>query len=114
MASNTALAAYKSGVRARGKKTKRRAKTKVSLALAMGFAPVVYDAISSYQIGGVKLAISNMAGSFTGFSAYENQFKPKMLTRGLLPVGVGYLIHKVAGKTGINRAMGKFIPWVNI
>lgn len=117
--SNTALVAYKAGIRARSKKPKRRFKGKVSLAVALSFIPLVSTTYQGFMRGGELGGVSQAAGAamraLTGFEpGAAEKWRLDRMYNGLIPIVVGIGIHKLASKTGVNRAMGRFIPWVNI
>jgi len=92
-----------------------RGKTKFTLPLAVvaGFVPVgvgIWNRRSSAQ----GIADYLQAG-FTGITPGTGQFSFANLKQGLMPVTAGFLVHMVAGKLGINRAIARAgIPLIRI
>jgi len=43
--------------------------------------------------------------SYTGYSTVHKNFKWDRLSQGALPLAVGALVHKLAGRFGVNRAL---------
>jgi hypothetical protein len=99
------------------RKTKHRSKAKFTLPLSVvaGFAPGVSYAIAGYKAGGFKGATNSLAYAYGGFDVSTGKFNMAGLYHGLIPAIGGFLIHMVAGKIGINRALGRAgVPFIRI
>jgi len=106
-------------------RTKRRRsyKKKTTLPLGIvvpmattGVAAVSYafDSNSSPQVTAMRMG-DYLGSSMTGYSVVANDFKAWRLKNGLLPLGIGFGVHKVATKLGINRMIASAgIPFIRI
>lgn len=83
-----------------------RASKGIPVAVLAGFAPVVGEALSAYQAGmgltGITWALSS---NLTGYSLKDHKFYMNDLIRGWTPIILGFVLHRVADKMGINRAL---------
>ena len=108
--------------RTRTVRGRRRSKAgfKLPLAVVAGFTPLAYKMWS-----GFKSTDPNYGGIFGAFREGAQQFGIDPVTgggvnfaqtaRGLTPIVAGFLIHKLASKLGINRAIAQAgIPFVRI
>jgi hypothetical protein len=91
------------------------------LAVVAGFVPLAYTTYKHFQwsgMGGEEGAADVFVRSLTGFSpnkAYGRTWEFKRLNWGLMPILAGMLVHKIAGRVGINRAIaGAGIPFIRI
>lgn len=75
------------------------------VAVLAGFAPLAYQTYRSYQENGVDGASQALVALTTGYSRWEGAWKAEYLMKGMAPIVAGVLIHKLAGKFGINRAL---------
>lgn len=115
MAKNTALAAYKAGVKSRVKHHKR-VKTRISLAIIAGLAPTAMYAYKGFKDGatpGPVEASARLVARLTGYSITEDRWKYHELVSGWWPILMGVGIHKLANKFGVNRAL-RSIPYIQI
>lgn len=112
MAKNTALAAYKAGLKAKKSGSRKKPGMTISVAVVAGFVPAV---IGVYNRRSSMTAIGDyLRSSFTGFDSAGN-FNFSNLKSGLLPVAGGVIVHKIAGKLGINKAIARSgIPFIRI
>lgn len=94
----------------------------VSLAVLGGLAPGVMTVYDQRGAGVVSMA-NTLSRIYTGFSfsvspgqsEAPGTWNPALMRKGLLPLGVGVLIHKAANRLGINRALrGAGISFVTI
>ena len=109
----------KSRVRRVYVKAKRRGRGRggftVPIAVVAGFGPMLSDVLHGYQTGGIKSASNDLLANVTGYDARAGKWDFQLLAKGMGPVLAGFVVHKFAGKLGINRAMAKAgIPWVRI
>jgi hypothetical protein len=81
------------------------------LAVVAGFAPIVMGTIDHTRwngLGGADGGIDWAIRGLTGYSpnkAYGRTWEFKRLTAGALPILIGLLTHKIAGRLGINRML---------
>ena len=98
-------------------KARRRSKAGFTIPLAVvgGLVPLAVFAMEGYQVGGATNAIRRTAQRLTGYDSTANVFIWKELMAGWGPILTGFLVHKLAGKLGVNRALGKAgIPFIRI
>jgi len=97
-------------------RSRRRAGMTVPVAIAAGFVPMVSDVLSAYRIGGGEAALGHVSLCTTGYDPADGKWKPMFAFQKLYgPLLAGMIVHKVAGKLGINRALGKAgIPLLRI
>ncbi len=98
-------------------KARRRSKAGVTIPLAVigGFVPTLAFAADGYRVGGFENAARRIAQRLTGIDSTANVFIAKELMAGWGPILAGFLVHKAAGRLGINRAIARAgIPLVRI
>jgi len=99
-----------------GRRTRSRAKMTIPLALVAGFAPATMRLISAYRIGGIEAVPQHLSMITTGYDPVSGKFslaQPLMNLWG--PLAIGLMVHKVAGRLGVNRAMSRAgIPLLRI
>jgi hypothetical protein len=99
----------------------RRSKAKIPLAVVGGMAGTIlmpnetytYGAIEYVKAGNFDYAIGNVIENLTGYSMGTGRWSWSAMLRGLTPMFAGLVVHKLAGKFGINQAIRK-VPYVNI
>ena len=99
------------------RKTKHHNKKKFTLPLAVvaGFAPGATYAINGFKAGGVTGGLNNLAYAYGGFDAANGKFNMAGLYRGTIPAVGGFLIHMIASRMGVNRALASAgIPIIRI
>ena len=105
---------------AKRKYFQKRARSKkqftIPLAVVGGFMPLAADVIQQYQTGSTWQGIAtNAVRDLTGWDNYSRTWSFGNMKEGLIPIVIGLIAHKVAGKIGINRALSSAgIPWVRI
>lgn len=108
MAKNTALAAYKAGVKARSTGKHHKPKMTIPLAIVGGFVPMGVDLVSAFRIGGIEATLGHVSLCTTGYDPSDGQWKPMFAAKKLYgPLLLGTIVHKVAGGLGINRMIAK-------
>jgi len=113
----TALAAYKAGQRAKGKKGKhRRGQTTIPLAALAGWAPLVANVIGGFRVGGAEKALDHLSAGMTGYSFQSGVWSPKYaLYWGVGPIFLGAAVHKIAVRLGVNRMLAAAgVPWLRV
>ena len=95
---------------------RRAAKTTVPLAVLAGFVPLTKDVWGGYKSGGAAGAGHYLVGDITGYDSNTGGFNvPWALNHFWLPVGAGILVHKVASRLGVNRALGRAgVPFIRV
>lgn len=102
------------------KRARRRAKMTLPLAL---IGPVGALGVKSVQQGiqhGPTEGINYLTGALTGYRPDWKEkgwipFHSERLRSGAFPILLGVLVHKIAGVTGVNRALGRAkVPYLRI
>jgi len=58
--------------------------------------------------------VNYVKGAWTGLDE-SNNFNASLMRQGLVPALMGFLVHMIAGRLGVNRAIGRAgIPLVRI
>ena len=92
-----------------------RGKFTIPLAVLAGFGPMVSDVVHGYQTGGITSASNDLLANVTGYDARAKKWDFALLAKGMGPVVAGILVHKLAGKLGVNRMLSSAgVPWVRI
>lgn len=98
------------------KRTHRKGQPTIPLAVLAGFVPLAKDVYTGYTSGGVAGAGHYLVGGVTGYDTNTGKFNlPWAASHFWLPVGAGLLVHKLAGRMGVNRALGRAgVPFIRI
>lgn len=100
---------------AKAKVAKKKAQFTVSLASAAGFVPLAKTAYDGYQFGGITTAMNEVTLAMTGYDPQRRVWRAANLMKGAVPIGLGLLVHKIASKLGVNRALGRAkIPFLRV
>ena len=99
--------------------TKRRGTARsftLPLAVVAGLAGGLSPTISVAMRGqGPYAAFNELSRDFTGFDPATGSWDWTDLQRGLVPVLAGFIVHAVASKIGVNRALGRArVPFIRI
>jgi len=88
------------------KKTKNRKRSKrtIPVAVVLGFLPLATTAISDFQAGGIN-GLRNTATAIIPYSPANRRITTARLHLGLYPILAGFMVHKLAGMLGVNRAI---------
>lgn len=103
--------------RRRGKARRRGGRGGFTLPVAVlaGFGPMVADVVHGYKTGGISSAANDLLANVSGYDARSKSWSFELLAKGMGPVLAGVLVHKLAGKLGVNRALSRAgVPWVRI
>ncbi len=97
-------------------KRRRKGKAGVSVAIIAGLMPATLDVLSAYRIGGVRTALEHVSMVTTGYDPSDGKLKLDFAVKKLyMPMLLGYGVHKLANKFGINRAIRNTgIPFISI
>ena len=80
--------------------------------VAMSNANGAWDNVKSGDLAG---AVEKWTKALTGYSPSSGDFDINRLNAGFTPIVVGFLVHWIAGKIGINRALGRAkVPVVRV
>lgn len=95
---------------------RKRVRTKkqftLPLAVVAGFVPAITGVWQRRQ--SATEITDYLRSSFTGIQA-DGSFNFGSLRTGLMPIVAGFLVHMVAGRIGINRAIARAgIPFIRI
>jgi len=100
------------------KNGKRRAKRGITVPVAI-IGPIGYNL--AQRIDEISRGVSwaevmdRLQYSYTGYSTVHKNFKFDRMTQGALPLAVGTLVHNIAKRFGVNRALGSAgIPIIRI
>jgi len=115
MAKNTALSAYRAGLRARRKSKHHAKKMTIPLAIVGGIVPGLAYTYSGWQSGGFTGATNNLSGAYTGYNPTTRTWNIASMRWGTFPLLGGIFVHKIAAALGVNRAIAKSgIPFFRI
>jgi len=100
----------------KGKKTHRRRQATIPVAVVAGFGPLVASGIRGWRNETFRGASKEMLFALTGVDIdNEPHFNPGFMVNGTIPILGGILVHKVASKLGVNRALGRMgLPYLRI
>lgn len=88
-------------------------KLTLPLAIVGGFMPLTINTIRTPGGWDRKLWMATQA--ITGYDTDAGKFWFPNLYKGAVPIGVGFLIHAIANKLGINRALSRSgIPLIRV
>lgn len=104
---------------ARNRKRTYRRRHGFTVPLSM-VIPAGLIAVNTYNWAkayGTLSAAHKLAGGFTGYMSAPNQpdWRFSNLKFALLPLGVGYLSHKILSRVGVNRTLARMgVPFIRI
>lgn len=96
-----------------GTRRHRRSGMRIPLAVVAGLFPTAIHAVQGFQATGVQGALANVSYDLTGYNPLTNQWSFAGLMRGWLPLGLGFIVHKVANQVGVNRMLSG-VPFIRI
>ena len=95
--------------------TRRAAKLTVPLAVVAGFTPLLARAITGYKGNGVVGLGDGVLSGLTGYSTFDHKWHSDIMMQNLGPIVAGFGVHWLAGRLGINRALGRAkVPFLRI
>lgn len=102
--------------RARPKaKHHKKAGATVPLAVIAGFAPLAVAAIEGYKYNGATGVLKRVSLATTGYNTEDGKWYPAELVKGTGPIILGMVVHKLAGRVGVNRALANAgVPFIRI
>lgn len=97
------------------KKRRRKAGTTISMSMAAGIIAGLYTPGSYLLQGDARNSMRFLSRNYTGYDPMEGRFYVNDIKKGLVPLAVGAVVHKIAGKVGINRALGRAgLPFIRV
>jgi len=93
---------------------KHRGGNKMTLPLAVvgGFMPTVTGVWNNRS--SVTAVGDYLKGAYVGLDS-SNNFNPSLMRGGLMPAAVGFIVHMIAGRLGINRAIARAgVPFIRV
>lgn len=97
------------------KKRRRKAQATISMSMAAGIIAGLYTPGTYLLSGDTRNSMRFLSRNYTGYDPMEGRFYTGDMKKGLVPLAVGALVHKIAGRTGINRALGRAgLPFIRI
>lgn len=91
-----------------------RRKFTLPVAAVAGFVPLASDVYYNFRSGGAQGAMTWLKYDLLGIDG-NGHFSASGLSRGLGPIIGGFIIHGLANRLGINRAIGRMgIPVIRI
>jgi len=76
---------------------------------------MVSDVVHGFQTGGLASASNDLLANVSGYDARAKKWDFSLLLQGMGPVVAGLMVHKLAGKLGINSALARAgIPWLRV
>lgn len=99
---------------AKKKKTHSKPKFTLPLAVVGGFVPLITKGMEDYRAGGIA-GLQNTIPAITCYSPANKKFTFAQAHRGIIPIMVGFGIHKVATMVGLNRVLAQArVPFLRI
>lgn len=83
----------------------RRQSMTIPVAVLAGFAPLGVAMVEGFQYNGLTGVAKRVSLGLTGYNPEDKHFYPNQMFRVAGPIVAGILVHKVAGKLGINRIL---------
>jgi hypothetical protein len=97
-------------------RSKRRHKSfTIPVGVVLGLVPLVNETIVGFKADGVQGAGQNALAVMTGYYPKTKTWNGAWLKQGLMPLMLGFGVHWLASKMGVNRALGRAgIPLLRI
>ena len=104
------------GIKSMQKRFSRKSKMTIPLSIVAGFAVPAAKLASDYtKYKDINVTTRQLGQFFTGYDWTSGAWSSQSLKFGLMPVLAGFMVHKLAGRFGINRALGAAgIPLIRI
>lgn len=93
---------------------RRKAKTTIPLAVVLGFAPGAAH-LWQYRASGAQQIANQASSIYLGIRPGDPKWYPGDMKLGTMPIVVGFGVHMLASKFGLNRMLARSgIPFVRI
>jgi hypothetical protein len=93
----------------------RKAGMTLPLAVLAGFAPLGIAALDGYKYNGVNGVAKRVTMGLTGYNIEDRRWYMTEMAKVAGPILAGIVVHKLAGRLGINRALGSAgVPFLRI
>lgn len=100
---------------AKAKARRKSAGMTLPVAVLAGFAPLGVAALDGYKYSGFAGVGKRVALGLTGFNTEDQKWYPQEMLKVTAPILAGILVHKLAGRLGINRALAQAgVPIIRI
>jgi hypothetical protein len=87
----------------------------IPLAALAGFVPLAARALDGYKGNGLYGAMDGVLSGLTGFSSFDRKWHADIVLQNVGPIVGGILVHKLASKLGINRALSQAgVPFLRV
>lgn len=92
-----------------------RAGMTVPVAVLAGFGPLLMAGMEGYQYNGFSGVTKRLTLGLTGYNTEDHKWYPGEVLKVAAPIVGGILVHKLAGRLGINRALGRAgVPFLRV
>jgi hypothetical protein len=93
----------------------RRRSMTVPVAVLAGMVPLAVGTVQQFRLGGPEAAAGQVVGGLTGYELKTGKWNPANMAVGLYPILLGFGVHWMASKFGVNRALARAgVPFVRI
>ena len=100
---------------AKKRRSRRNGGMTIPISVVAGLLPGTMDTVDGFRQYGLKGGATVASRVWTGYDPQSNKWYWSQLQRGAVPLLVGMLVHNVASRLGVNRALGRAkIPFVRI
>jgi len=77
------------------------------LAVLAGFVPLGMRGYNGFKGNGWAGAVDGVSSGLTGYSIFEKSWHPEIMLANVTPILGGFLVHMIATRLGVNRALGR-------
>lgn len=93
----------------------RASHSTVPMAVMAGFVPMAVRGYNGYKANGIVGGLDGISSALTGYSVFDQKWHPEIMMQYLAPIAYGWGIHWLAGRLGVNRALGRAgVPFLRI
>jgi len=100
---------------AKSKQRRRKPQMTIPVAVMAGMMPLAASAVRGWQNETFRGLGKEVLFALTGFDTDQPGWHPEFMKNGTYPLVAGIVVHKLAGRLGINRMLGRArIPLLRI